>query len=449
MENVPIKLELRDYQKDDVVETKVEKELFIQDYAENENLELVLKNISANTKYINHVEEDEELSTIDVDGKVFDWREKDYTNDVDYNEEFRNFRPINNSWTCCKYSNKYKIEASEKIDVTFYNEKFDPSAELFGTTNASLEIGKVSVYNGPGLQPILKNTYGPNNAIFWEAYDIQYTPHWKSLVAKYLNGISTAKMVIIRLLNKDASYHYTSLTTVYVRDLLIYDSFERNYERYLTDVRYLNEKELKRDEIIKSMNEFDYKHSPNSDLQKVVFDAFRMANYMSGENIVNIVSYPDQFSSEDEMSMIAKANGADIHPEYDIFYHEQGKNFKASNISINRYKLFAYLDTYNPNCKILYMSRNNKILEERDRLETLISIQRDVIRRALEKRTLDAKTPNELIKQEQLQNIQNQGFDMRGMQPQQQMVNNGGAFPNYIGIPQQPPMYNNQFFPNR
>lgn len=69
----------------------------------------------------------------------------------------------------------------------------------------------------------------PDGTLYWDAFDIDFDPQWKSVIAECSNGLSNSKFAVIRLLVNKPDL-CTDFISVYVNDVVFSQYFRKAHE---------------------------------------------------------------------------------------------------------------------------------------------------------------------------------------------------------------------------
>jgi hypothetical protein len=127
-----------------------------------------------------------------------------------------------------------KVDYGEKrlCAVDFYEKSpGDEDTEKEGAVHTKLyqqEQKSLSVYTHkiPGG---LKNRDSRDNSVYWEAFDIPFNPNWKEITAKYIGGLTSSHVAIVRLLSKTPDGYYNDYISLYLRDNSYSRFFDEQY----------------------------------------------------------------------------------------------------------------------------------------------------------------------------------------------------------------------------
>ena len=235
-------------------------------------------------------------------------------------------------WRPACYNNKRSLHSELYYNVTFDSNK-DIDVEKSKDYDIEVyrhDISTMSANNGYNYSDTFVNE---NNQEIksWEAFDIPYVSNWKEVVARFLGGLTTSELAIVRLLkeNTNTSTNYLSLYMLNSSFSSIFTDRKNKERQQIADA----EARLERGEL--TMRE--YKQLIHPDPIEIVYDidectrlggeyyavvsAFAYAWYLNGEHPFSIIEQIfDERNAGRSSELITKIEPkTEIREEFNIF----------------------------------------------------------------------------------------------------------------------------------
>jgi hypothetical protein len=198
----------------------------------------------------------------------------------------------------------------QSVDISEVNYHYYPGGVNKNDSTVETQYGHTRVLKAFKHQiPKQFKQYDDNGVLCWEAFDIPFRPYWKMHVAKYMNGLSTADAIIVRLLNKSVPPNCCCYLSVYMNNEVLSSSLKAFESQAKSNQEKLNA-------FIKYNHA--YKDDPNyTHFMSLLEYAYYLNKSTDFSIVEQIADY--RFNGTNELLLSPYSSKTEIREEWNIF----------------------------------------------------------------------------------------------------------------------------------